>query len=134
MILLLRGIFLVALASMLWVTTWASLRCPLFAVPRDVYAHPWFVATLFDAYWGFATFFVWVCYKQTSWLARAAWFVAILLLGNIAMASYCLRELFCLPPNGDPSELLRQRREGTGVLGPALAIAGVIVIAFAWLR
>ena len=49
MILLLRSLFLFVLASMLAVTSWASWRCPLFAVPRDVFAHPWFVATLFDA-------------------------------------------------------------------------------------
>ena len=77
MILFLRGLFLLVLGSMLWVTSWASLHCPLFAVPRDVFTHPWFIATMADAYWGFTTFFVWVCYKQTSWLARAAWFVAV---------------------------------------------------------
>ncbi len=90
MILGLRLLFLVVLGSMLWVTTWASSVCPLFAVPRPVATHPWFLATMADAYWGFLTFYVWVVFKQTSWCARAAWLVAILLLGNIAMASYCL--------------------------------------------
>ena len=49
---------------------------------------------------GFITFLVWVCYKETSWVARVAWFVAIMLLGNIAMAAYCLAELFRAPPDG----------------------------------
>jgi hypothetical protein len=129
----LRLLFLVVLASMLGVTGWASLHCPLFAVPRAVATHPWFLATLADAYWGFVTFFVWVCYKQTSWLARAAWFGAILLLGNIAMASYCLAELFRLPPGGRVAELLTARREGPGALGLALAALGAGITVAAWL-
>ena len=128
MTIILRSLFLVVIASMLWVTTWASLQCPLFAVPRDVFAHPWFVATMFDAYWGFTTFFVWVCYKQTSWVARAAWFVAIMLLGNIAMASYCLAELLRTPRNGNLGDLLTRRHEGAGRLGPILAILGVAIV------
>lgn len=134
MIVLLRSLFIIVLVSMLWVTIWASLRCPLFAVPREVYAHPWFVATMFDAYWGFTTFLVWVCYKQTSWLARGIWLVAILLLGNIAMAAYCLAELFRMPAAGRVGDLLVARREGTGVMGPILAGLGTVVIVLAWLR
>jgi hypothetical protein len=131
MLLSLRLLFIIVLGSMLWVTSWASLQCPLFGVPRDVFTHPWFIATLFDAYWGFITFFVWVCYKQTSWLARGAWFVAIMLLGNIAMAVYCLSELFNLPKEGRLADLLTVRREGPGALGLILAALGVTVIVLA---
>ena len=131
MILFLRALFLVVLASMLWVTTWASLQCPLFAVPRDVFAHPWFIATLFDAYWGFTTFFVWVCYKETTWLARIAWFVAIMLLGNIAMSAYWLSELFALPTDGKLADLLVARRTGPGWLGLGLALAGIAIVSLA---
>ncbi len=127
MIVLLRGLFLLILASMLWVTTWASLQCPLFGVPRAVATHPWFIATLFDAYWGFVTFYVWVAYKQTSWVARIAWLLAILALGNIAMSSYCLSELFRVPAKGKVSDLLVERRPGPGWLGVALALAGIAV-------
>jgi hypothetical protein len=131
MLLPLRLLFLLILAAMLWVTTWASLRCPLFAVPREIYGHPWFVATLFDAYGGFITFFVWVCYKETTWLARAAWFVAIMLLGNIAMASYCLLELFRAPRETPLADLLTRRHAGTGALGLILAAAGLVVVGLA---
>lgn len=134
MILFLRALFLVVLTSMLCVTSWASLQCPLFAVPREVFTHPWFVATMFDAYWGFVTFLVWVCYKEASWLARGAWLVAIMLLGNIAMASYCLAELFRTPVDGQFADLLIRRRTSVGRLGPALAITGAAVIAFALAR
>lgn len=134
MLLPLRILFLIVLASMLGITTWASLRCPLFAVPREVFTHPWFIATLFDTYWGFSTFFVWVCYKETSGLGRAAWFVAIMLLGNIAMASYCLAELFRSPHDGKLADLLVRRHESTGKLGPVLAGIGIAVVALAWPR
>jgi len=134
MIVFLRALFLVVLASMLWVTTWASLQCSLFAVPRDVVTHPWFVATMFDAYWGFTTFFVWVCYKQTSWLARLAWLVAILSLGNIAMSSYCLAELFRTPRDSRLAEVLTRRHDGPGRLGPTLALLGIAIVGLAWPR
>jgi uncharacterized membrane protein YczE len=127
MITALRALFLVVLASMIWVTTWAGLKCPLFSVPATVATHPWFVATMFDAYWGFTTFFVWVCYKEASWTSRVAWFVAIMALGNIAMSSYCLAELSQVPRDGRLSDVLTARRRGPGWLGAALALAGVAV-------
>jgi hypothetical protein len=125
MITFLRGLFLVILASMLAVTSWASLQCPLFSVPRAVATHPWFVATMFDAYWGFITFSVWVCYRQTSWVARIAWCLAILALGNIAMSSYCLAALFGIPRDGKLADVLIARKAGPGWLGIALALLGV---------
>ena len=131
LILSLRVLFLVVLASMLAVTGWASFQCPLFSVPREVYTHPWFIATLFDAYWGFITFYVWVAYKQTTLLARIAWFIAIMLLGNIAMAAYCLSELFHVPLNTKLSAILSVRNPGPGALGLALAALGVAVLALA---
>lgn len=129
---LLRLLFGGVLVSMLAVTTWASFQCPLFAVPREVFQHPWFIATLFDAYWGFITFFVWVCFKETSWLARAIWLVAILLLGNIAMACYCLAELGRADPAAGIRGLLVARRDQVGALGPALAVIGLAVVGLAW--
>jgi hypothetical protein len=128
MIVFLRGLFIFVIASMLSVTSWASYQCPLFAVPREVLTHPWFIATLFDAYWGFTTFFVWVCYKQTHWVARLGWFVAIMLLGNIAMSAYCLDELFRIPRDGKVADVLTVRRSGIGGLGLVLAALGAAVL------
>jgi hypothetical protein len=132
MIVFLRILFVAIIASMLGVTSWASFRCPLFAVPSDVAAHPWFVATLFDAYWGFITFFVWVCWKQTSSLAWTAWFVAIMLLGNIAMSAFCLAELFRIPAGGDLAQVVTNRRSDRGILGLVLAAIGLAVVGGAW--
>ena len=127
MILFLRALFVVIIATMLWVTSWASLHCPLFAIPRDVFTHPWFIATLFDAYWGFITFYVWVAYKQTSWVAKIAWFFAIILLGNLAMSAYWLQELFQVPRDGRLAEVLTTRRPGISKLGVFLAVLGLTV-------
>lgn len=56
-------------------------------------ANPWAVATLWDAYCGFATFYVWVLYKERKWGARILWFLLIMGLGNIATSFYVLLQL-----------------------------------------
>ncbi len=109
MIWLLRCFFLFVLIAMLAVTTWASLQVPLWETPRKVATHPWFIATLFDTYFAFLTFYLWLAYRETSNLARVLWLVAILLLGNIAMAFYMLLQLFRLPQNAPVGELLGAR-------------------------
>lgn len=106
MILFLRIAFTIVLVSMLGVTTWASTVVALWDTPRAVATHPWFIATLFDTYFAFLTFYCWVVYKEKSNVARLAWLVAILLLGNIAMAVYMLNKLFRLPRNARMEELL----------------------------
>jgi hypothetical protein len=71
--------------------------------------HPWFIATLFDTYWAFLTFYCWVVYKEVSWIARTAWLLGILLLGNIAMAVYMLIQLFRVPVNARIEDVLLRR-------------------------
>lgn len=109
MIIFLRVFFLGVLAAMLWVTTRASMETAIWALPAALTGDLWFQATLADAYFGFLTFFVWVAYKETGWLARVVWLVAILLLGNIAMAAYCLIQLFRVPATADLREVLLRR-------------------------
>ncbi len=128
MIWFLRFLFTLVLVAMVVVTTWAGMQSPVFGVPEEMAAHPWFMVTLFEAYAGFLTFFVWVCYKQTSWAARLGWLVAILLLGNIAIASYCLRELFAVDRRAPVADVLTARRDGSGWLGWSLALIGAIVV------
>ena len=127
MILFLRGLFIVVLLSMLAVTSWASLHTPLFAIPRDVLHHPWFIATLFDAYWAFVAFYVWVAWKEQSTGARILWFVAIIALGNIAMAIYFLRELFRVPASGSLDAVITRRQPGALLL-PAILVGVSVVI------
>jgi len=110
MIIGLRVFFIAVLLSMLAVTSWASLECALWKTPREVVTHPWFIATLFDTYWAFLTFYCWVSYKEVSWLARIGWLIGILLLGNIVMAIYMLIQLFKVPANDNIEQVLLRRR------------------------
>jgi predicted permease len=106
MIWFLRIAFSCVVVTMLCVTGWASRQCPLWETPRAVVLHPWFIATLFDTYFAFLTFYAWLAYKETSNIARVLWLVAILLLGNIAMAGYMLVLLFRLPTNAALEQIL----------------------------
>lgn len=127
MIPFLRTLFLVVIASMLAITTWASLHTPLFSIPRAVFTHPWFIATLFDAYWAFVAFYVWVAWKERSLPARILWFVTIILLGNISIAVYMLRELFAVPASGPLDEVFTRRNRGTVVLPAVLTAVSIAV-------
>ncbi len=130
----LRLLFLVILGSMLWVTSWAG-RCEsLLGIPRQVAADPWFIATLFDAYWGFVTFYVWLAWKEGSAAARVLWFVAVILLGNIAMSVYVLSELFKIRESSQLSEVVTRRNPGSVRLPALLVAASVIVYALACAR
>jgi len=104
--LLFAGIFL----YMVGMTTWVSLHKSILA-SGDEFSwarSPWSVATLFDAYFGFITFYAWVFYKERSVVARIAWFLAIMGLGNIAMSSYVLLQLFRLRSEQPASDILLQ--------------------------
>jgi hypothetical protein len=71
---------------------------------------PWTIATLFDAYAGFLTFYAWVFYKETGAAARGTWLLLVLILGNIAMAVYVLREIHRLGDGFTAEGLLVRRR------------------------
>ncbi|MBK7054509.1 MAG: DUF1475 family protein [Leptospiraceae bacterium] len=106
MITVLKIIFSFILVSMLYVTTWASLELNLFTHLPTLIKDPWVIATLFDAYYGFITFYLWVCYKENSMIARLLWLIGIMLLGNIAMAIYVLIELFKLDKDATVTDLV----------------------------
>jgi hypothetical protein len=102
------GFMLVSLTAYnLWAFTrqslleWGGLTTP----PDNL----WTIATLIDAYYGFLTFYVWVLWKETRAAPRVLWFVAIMLLGNIAMAAYVLRQLHRLDSAEPLGTLLASR-------------------------
>jgi uncharacterized BrkB/YihY/UPF0761 family membrane protein len=104
-------IFSAVLTGMVLVTGWASQVQPVWqwsglTTPPN---HAWTIATLCDAYCGFLTFYVWVFCKEQRWTRRLGWFVAIMALGNMAMAAYVLRELSRLGPDEAVSVLLTRR-------------------------
>jgi hypothetical protein len=107
----LKAFFWCVLLVMLAVSIWASTQQPI-QQWGGLRAQPdrwWTLATLMDAYCGFLTFYAWVLFKEPRWLPRLFWFVAIMLLGNMAMATYALRQLSRLRPGQHPSAMLTTR-------------------------
>lgn len=97
--------------ALLGITAWASVHQSVLhwgglSSGPDRY---WTRATLVDAYGGFLTFYVWVFYKETRWLKRVLWFIAIMALGNMAMSAYVLLQLMRLDPTQDANAILVAR-------------------------
>ena len=99
------------LVYMIGMTTWVSLHKSILLSPNEFswVESPWAVATLFDAYFGFITFYAWVAYKERSLGARVLWFLLIMTLGNIAMSFYLLLQLFKLKPEERAESILVRR-------------------------
>jgi len=92
---------------MVYMTVRTSLAVPLWRASFS--GNPWAWATLYDAYFGFVTFYCWVAWRERSLLGKIAWFVLIVLLGNIAMSLYVLIQLFSLRPEDSVSALFTQK-------------------------
>ena len=106
--LLLKLLFSAVFLWMVGMTTYISLHKSIMLAGTEFSwaASPWAIATLFDAYFGFVTFYVWVCFKERSLGAKLLWFVLIMGLGNIAMSGYILMQLFKLRSDEPLSNLL----------------------------
>lgn len=109
MIRALKAWFLLVLLAMLAVTTWAGLQENIFVAGGRLIRDPWGLATLFDAYFAFLAFWLWLAWRERTWLPRILWLVAILGLGNLAMAAYVLLQLFGMGA-GSNLEALFQRK------------------------
>jgi hypothetical protein len=97
--------------SLLVFTSYASTRQPVWQW-TGLTRRPdnwWSIATLLDAYYGFVTFYMWVFYKETRAAPRVGWFIGIMLLGNMAMSAYVLRELSRLRAGATLTDLLARR-------------------------
>ncbi len=105
----------IAFAALLGVSIWATGHVSIAPALADLFGHPaagfnpWFVATTFDAYFGFLWFWLWVAYKENSWMARIVWLLLILLGGNMSMAIYMLIQLWRLPPGAKIESLLLKK-------------------------
>ena len=102
---LLFGFILVSLAAY---TSWASTQQAVWDWQGLTQGADrwWTLATLIDAYYGFLTFYAWVFYKERGLAGRLGWFIAIMLLGNMAMAAYVLLQLQRLPAGRPAAEIL----------------------------
>ncbi|MDY7094759.1 MAG: DUF1475 family protein [Acidobacteriota bacterium] len=118
----LKLFYLFALAVMTAGTVAASLDRDILIAIDELWSDPWFRVTIFDTYFAFLTVYLWVAYKERSWLARAVWLLLFLGLGTFAYAVYILRELFRLQP-GDGFETLLTRRYGGSGAGSSSADA-----------
>ena len=94
---------------MIIMTVQTSLKVSLWSSLHSFAGNPWAVATLWDAYFGFTTFWVWVAYKESSWVGRIVWLIVIMTLGNIAMSFYMLIQLFRLKPEDGMEKLLLRK-------------------------
>jgi len=95
---------------MITMTIRTCLRVSLWSAWPGFAANPWAVATLWDAYFGFLTFYVWVVYKERKIVACLLWFVLIMSLGNIAMSLYVLIQLMGLRDEAPVESILWSRK------------------------
>ncbi len=122
------GLYAIAvLAAMTWVSWYATMTPTITSLPQ--YAHlagkegvnviigfdtvcsePWGLATMFDAYFGFLAFWLYVAWRERSVLARLSWLIALLILGNFAIAAYALICLRQTPATADLTQTFFTRR------------------------
>jgi hypothetical protein len=110
------GVFaVIVILGLVGVSTWAASHVGIVPAIQDLIANPsagftpWLVATLFDAYFGFLWFWLWIAYKETAWTMRLVWLVLVLCLGNIAMGAYMLIKIAQLPKNATFEDLLLRK-------------------------
>ena len=97
------------IVAMLAVTIWASLHESVVPAAVRLWNDPWGRATLFDTYFAFLTVYLWVAYKEPGPIRRVAWFLGVMLLGNIAISIYMLKELLRLQEEDSWDVLLTRR-------------------------
>ena len=116
---LILAYFVLVLVAMTWVSWYASTAPTITSLPQyaaitekeginvidgfvTVCSEPWGLATMFDAYFGFLAFWLYVAWREQTIASRLGWFVALMLLGNFAIAAYAL---LCLKQSGDETDL-----------------------------
>ncbi len=106
----LKLLFAAIFAWMVWITFVASNDQNITAAIQESWPEWWFRAHLSDTYFAFLTIYLWVFYKETSWISRIFWFFAVMILGNIAISAYMLIQLFRLRPD-EPVHHILLRKE-----------------------
>lgn len=101
----LQLLFLIFFLFILWATIRASLDRSVLQAGTGLWPDKWFQATLVDTYLAFLTFYVWVFYKEAGWFSRVLWFILIMTLGNLAIASYVLLQIW-KSKDGSPEKIL----------------------------
>ena len=107
-----RGLWSFAIGvfvAMVAVTAWASLEANVLVGFQHLLAERWGVATLFDAYFGFTWFWLWIAYKEASLGRSLLWLLLLFALGNLAMAAYVMLQLARLKSGAGADSLLLRR-------------------------
>ena len=121
--------FILVLAAMTWVSWYASTAPTITSLPqyaalvgkeginvidgfKTVCSEPWGLATMFDAYFGFMAFWLYVAWRERSNLASFGWLLALLILGNFAIAGYALLCLRATPGEHDLGKVFFTRKLG----------------------
>ena len=107
--------FILVLVAMTWVSWYACVTPSISSLPEyagkglnvlhgyvTVCSEPWGLATMFDAYFGFLAFWLYTAWRERTVGARLGWLIALLLLGNFALAAYAL---LCLKQSADETDL-----------------------------
>jgi len=120
--------FVLVLAAMTWVSWYASTAPTITSLEQykeivaakkginvlhgfvTVCSEPWGLATMFDAYFGFLAFWLYVAWRERTVAARLGWLVALLLLGNFAIAAYALLCLRAAPGVTDLGQVFFTRK------------------------
>jgi hypothetical protein len=98
--------FSLVFAILLAGTIYASLEKNVLHAYVDLGRDRWGLATLFDAYFGFTAFFLWVAYKEVTTAKRVLWFVLLMSMGNFAISGYSLWQLAKWDPKTGAAGLL----------------------------
>jgi hypothetical protein len=109
MITFLKTFSVVVFVVMIYNTIQTSIALNLFTHLPTLLKDPWAVMTLYDAYFAFLFFYLWIYYKETSVIMRLIWFVLVLTLGTIAMSLYMLIQIFKLNEKDSIEELLLKK-------------------------
>ena len=100
MITFLKVLFSLVLLFMCYEVVSTSLQSNLFTEWDYLAGIPWMRTTLWDFYANVLVIFVWVSYKEKSFIAKILWLILLVCLGSIATCAYVLIQLFKLK-NGD---------------------------------
>ena len=111
--------FILVIFILLAGTIYASLEKSVLVAYVDLGRDRWGLATLFDAYFGFTAFFLWVAYKEQTWAKRLLWFMLLMALGNFAISGYALWQLAKWDPATGAAGLLLRPEPPKKIQRPA---------------
>lgn len=94
---------------MVYTTVETSMASNLVEEWPTLVAIPWMQATLIDFYINIAIIFLWVAYKERSFVAKFVWLVLLIGLGSIAASAYVFLQLHRLKPGEGWEQALVRR-------------------------